>query len=141
MRRIPGFLWSGLTAIIRTGDIRLARFAVGLGCLVYAAILLLGGYQFNRPAYAAIAQWAPQWLWGFGFLLCGALLTVRSILNVPAQNDFYACTAAALNLFMWSSITFGMAISLSPTPAINTGNIVMTGLTVLILVRAVAKNG
>lgn len=122
-------------------DLRLVRAAIGLGSLIWAGILILGGVQFERPAYYYLAQVAPQQLWGIGFLLVGVLQFLRAFRGVPTSSGFYACTVAALCAFLWVCVTTALATALNPTPAINAGNIVISLLSCVVLVRAIARNG
>jgi hypothetical protein len=122
-------------------DLRLVRVAIVVASLLWAAVLLGGGYQFNRPAYLHLLQLAPQQAWGGAFLIVGALQTTRALLGLPTSSGIYACVAATASAFLWCCVTFALGLSQVPTPAVNSGNIVVTALSILILIRTIARHG
>jgi hypothetical protein len=130
-----------LTAPLWDSDLRLVRIAIGLGSLTWACVLLFDGPQFDRPAYYWLARLAGQRFWGAAFLIVGTLQAARAFFNVPISHGIYACVAAAAICFLWSCVTFSLALALDPTPAINSGNIVLTLLSMLVLIRAIARHG
>ena len=120
-------------------DLAFARFAISTGSIVWAWILLVGGYQFDRLAYGYMVQMAPQEVWGYGFLFVGLLQFVRAFLGIPISSGFYSCTAAALIFFMWCSACVALYISATPPPATFAGNFAIMCLAATVLVRAIAK--
>lgn len=138
---MPARLGRALLDTFWRSDLRLVRAAIGLGSLIWAVILLIDGAQFARPAYFWLKHMAPQPIWGCAFLIVGALQFSRGVSGIPTSSGWYACIVACVSFFLWACVTTALGTALTPTPAINSGNIVIALLQGIVLVRAIARHG
>jgi hypothetical protein len=132
-------LFSHLTDLLLRGDLALARATVAFASLLWAAILLFGGPQFDRPSYVYLAQIASQQTWGAMFGIVGLVQMIRVIFKTPVTSGVYACFAAALIAWLWCAVAAALALSIQPPPGMVAGNVAVAALSALIFIRTVAR--
>lgn len=91
------------------GDMNTIRAMLALGSIGWAAGLWCFSDTFGRPGYRYMAAFAPQWLWGFAFLLhflgvCWRFIDRR--VNVP-----WALTIHGFGLSLWIISTAALTVA------------------------------
>lgn len=128
-------------SLLMESDLALARLAVSVGSLMWAAILLFGGNQFDRPAYAHMADLAPQNVWGSAFGLCGVLQFVRVVSGVSINvGGLYSKLVAGLIAWLWCFVTAAILLAESPPHGLLAGTAALAALSGLVFIRVLTKH-
>lgn len=130
-RRAAEILW--------TSDLTIPRLTVALASMTWGLILLTMGPQFERPSYVHMRDLAPQWTWGAAFAVCGIYQFARAFIGVPITRGTFAAVVAGVIAFLWLFVCVMVAGSLDPPPGLLAGNVGITSLACLILVRSVVQ--
>lgn len=110
--------------------------------VVWGWLLLSPGPIFNQsPAWAMLAAWAPEYVWGWGAVLIGSFRMVALLINGTFHHSWYSrysphvrMLASFLSCFIWLQLTIGLLNA----PYLTTGLAVYPGLLLLDLMNVVA---
>ena len=110
--------------------------------VVWGWLLLSPGAIFNQsPAWAMLAAWAPEYVWGWGAVLIGSFRMIALLINGTFYTSWYGrysphirMLASFLSCFIWLQLTIGLLNA----PYLTTGLAVYPGLLLLDLMNVVA---
>lgn len=131
--------FEGLLDLFYSIDLKLGRIALGVASMIIATIFLFLGPQFDRPSYSELSKYAPQWVYGVAFGICGAMAFLRSVRGIPVTSGPYACGIAFVQSFLWCAFCAGIAKGLYPPPGMLAANFVIALLSLLVLFRCISK--
>jgi hypothetical protein len=109
------------------------RLTIGLGSLLWAALLFWPGNTFARPVYHYMGVIGPEEAWAIAHLIHGVTAVFSMLTGAKGKLIWFA--DPILGCVVWTSSAIAMMASVSPLPAAIAPHIVSAVVSWWLLVR------
>ncbi len=114
-------IYTRILGLIFLSELHGLRFILGLSEFIWAFTLALPGDTFDRPAYAVMAAFMPEWIWAWLFIFMGICQWL--IIYLQDYHSKFAIVFAGCNSVFWWFVVLSMVFSVTPFPAAISGEI------------------
>lgn len=105
----PGKAHNAWRSLRQTFPIRKSEWICAVVLFCCSAVLLLNTTLFEREGYAAMARFAPQWIWQWALFAVGSVrLAVLGINGAYWRSPHWRAGLAFASCFAWWQITIGL---------------------------------